>query len=88
MPLAERLRALVSGEAVDRRRAVVQLRHVLAVLRHERRAGTETPLLADRAEQVVEHTAVGIDPEPDEALLELIAFTRREIAELRARTED
>ena len=73
---------------MHRRRAVLQLRHVLAVLRHERSSGTETAALADRAAKVVEHTAVAIEPEPDEALLELIAFARGEIADLRARTKD
>jgi hypothetical protein len=70
---------------VQRRRATLQLRHVLDVLRHERRAGSETVELADRAAQVVEYTAVGIEPEPDEALLELLEYARHEVAELRAR---
>ena len=70
---------------MHRRRAVWQLRQVLAVLRNEARFGRETKALADRAEEVVEHTAVAIEPEPDEPLLELLRYARREIAEFRER---
>ena len=42
-----------------------------------------TAELADRAQTVVEATAVAIEPEPDETFTELLDYTRREIGELR-----
>lgn len=66
-----------------RRRATIQLRHVLAVLRQELKHGRGTPELARRAEEVVERTAIDIQPEPDESLLELLNYVRREIAEMK-----
>ena len=68
---------------MQRRRAAQQLRHVLAVLRHERERGRMTLELADRAEAVVESTVIAIEPEPDEAFQEMVAYTRQEIAALR-----
>ena len=66
-----------------RRRAALQLRHVVAVLRQELRHGRATPELAERASNIVEHTAVAIEPEPDAAFLELLGYVRAEIAEIR-----
>jgi hypothetical protein len=42
-----------------------------------------TPELADRASEIVEHTAIAIEPEPDYALLEFLDFIRAEIADIR-----
>jgi hypothetical protein len=56
---------------------------VLAVLRQELKHGRGTPELARRAEEVVERTAIDIQPEPDESLLELLNYVRREIAEMK-----
>jgi hypothetical protein len=60
----------------------------VAVLRHERRFGRPTSELADRAEQIVETTAIAIEPEPDEAFAELLAHVRREIASIRHDLDD
>ena len=65
------------------RRASLQLRHVLAVMRHELRHGRMTPELADRASDVVEETAIAIEPEPDAALRELLDSARAEIEKSR-----
>ena len=75
--------ARYTGEVMQRRRAAQQLRHVLAVLRHERGRGRMTPELADRAEDVVESTAISIEPEPDDSFREMLDYARREIRELR-----
>lgn len=72
----------------QRRRAVLQLRHVLGVLRNERPVGHVSAELADRAEQVVKRTAVAIEPEADQELLDLLEDARRAIADLRARSGD
>jgi predicted HTH domain antitoxin len=42
-----------------------------------------TPELADRAEDVVESTAISIEPEPDDSFREMLDYARREIRELR-----
>jgi hypothetical protein len=68
---------------MHRLRAVQQLRHVLAVIRHEQNHDRATPELGERASDIVEHTAVAIEPEPDEALLELLDYIRAEIADIR-----
>jgi hypothetical protein len=70
--------------AMQRRRATLQLRHVLAVIRQELKHGRATPELADRASEIVEQTAVAIEPEPDGALLELLGYIREEITDIRA----
>ena len=64
-------------------RAGAQLRHDLEVLRQELKYGRGSPELADRAEEIVEATALDIEPEPDEALQELIEYARREIDEVK-----
>lgn len=71
------------GDLVQRRRATIQLRHVLAVLRQELKFGRGTPELAKRAEEIVERTAIDIEPQADEALQELLDYVRREIAEVK-----
>ncbi|HET6820086.1 MAG TPA: hypothetical protein VFH98_05970 [Candidatus Limnocylindria bacterium] len=68
---------------MQRRRAVMQLRQVLAVIRQELNHDRATPLLAERASEIVEQTALAIEPEPDDALLELIGYIRGEITEIR-----
>lgn len=69
---------------MQRQRATLQLRHVLAVIRQELKHGRATPELADRASEIVEQTAVAIEPEPDGALLELLGYIREEITDIRA----
>lgn len=61
----------------------MQLRQVLAVIRQELNHDRATPLLAERASEIVEQTALAIEPEPDDALLELIGYIRGEITEIR-----
>ena len=68
---------------MHRRRAALQLRHVLAVIRQELSHGRATPELAERASEIVEQTAIAIEPEPDAALLEFVGYMRAEIAEIR-----
>jgi hypothetical protein len=52
---------------------------VLAVIRHELRHGRMTAELADRASQVVEETAIAVEPEADSALRDLLDSARAEI---------
>jgi hypothetical protein len=61
----------------------MQLRHVLAVIRQELSHDRATPELAERASEILEHTALAIEPEPDDALLELVGYIRGEITEIR-----
>jgi hypothetical protein len=68
---------------MQRRRAALQLRHVLAVIRQELHRGRATPELADRAADIVEQTAIEVEPEPDDALLELLDYVRAEITDIR-----
>ena len=66
---------------MQRRRAALQLRHVLAVIRQELGHGRATPDLAQRASEIVDQTAVAIDPDP--AFVELVGYIKAEIAEIR-----
>ena len=64
------------------KQVAVQLRLVRAILRAERRHGTATPQLAERASAIVEQTALAIEPDVDPELTELLARVRAEVAEL------
>ena len=72
------------GNGVHRRRAALEFRQVLAVIRHERKPGRATPELAQRAAAIVDKTAIAIEPEADEPFLELLDFIRRELDEIRS----
>jgi predicted O-methyltransferase YrrM len=65
---------------VERRRALLQLRMIGAVLRAARQHGTATPDLLARSRELAEQTAIAIDGEPDGEFLELLASIRSDIA--------
>ena len=69
---------------MHRWRAFLELRKVLAAIRQEQKRGQATPEFGERASQIVEKVALAIEPEPDDALLELIDYVRAEIGDIRA----
>ena len=68
------------GDAVDRNRAILQLALVQAVLRGARKRGSVSAELRQRASEIVERTAIEVEPEADGELAELLAAARAELA--------
>jgi hypothetical protein len=64
---------------MERRRVILQLRAVETVVQVERRHGTLTPAILDRASQIVERTAIAIDGERDPELERQLAKVKREL---------
>jgi hypothetical protein len=65
---------------VDRNRARLQLALVRAVVRGARERGDLSTELRQRATEIVEHTAIEVQPESDEELAELLAAVKAELA--------
>lgn len=65
---------------MDRNRAMLQLALVRAVVRGARQQGSLSPELRQRATEIVADTAIAIQPEADEELLELVAAVTAELA--------
>ena len=68
------------GDAVDRNRAILQLALVRAVVRGARKKGGLSAELQQRASEIVERTAIEVEPEADNELAELLAAVRAELA--------
>ena len=65
---------------MDRNRAILQLALVKAVLRGAREKDGVSAELRQRASEIVERTAIEVDPEADNELAELLADVRAELA--------
>jgi hypothetical protein len=64
---------------VDQKRAMLQLALVRAVLQGARRRGTLSPQMRQRASEIVETTAIAIEPETDAEWARLLAAVRAEV---------
>jgi hypothetical protein len=64
---------------VDRNRARLQLALVRAVVRGARKQGNLSPELRLRAAEIVESTAIGIEPETDDELASLLVEVKQEL---------
>ena len=65
---------------MDRKRAILQLALVRAVLRGAHKKGGVSEELRQRASDIVERTAIEVEPEADSELAELLAAMRAELA--------
>jgi hypothetical protein len=66
---------------VDRNRAMLQLALVRAVLQGARRRGSLSPEMRERASEIVEMTAIAIEPETDREWAELLAAVRADLGD-------
>ena len=65
---------------MDRNRAILQLALVRAVLRGARKKGGVSEELRQRASEIVERTAIEVEPEADGELAELLAAVRAQLS--------
>lgn len=79
MVIATRRPLKAMGDLVDRKTAMLQLRIVRTVVDRERALGTLTPALRRRAVDIVERTAIEIEPDVNGEWARLLAETRAEL---------
>lgn len=65
---------------MDQNRAKLQLALVRAVLQGARKRGTLSPEMRQRATEIVETTAIAVEPETDGEWAELLAAIRADLA--------